>query len=262
MTVSDTPRLAAAPREDRPYGDDTPVPQRSFARRAAYAVAITVVAVDAALNSYAHIVAVALHAKQDPFLAYSLPLSVDGMLLVATLAIAEDKANNRRPRGWARFAFWLGAVVSIAANMASEVVDNGMDPLSLAVSAWPPIALLVVVEIMARPGKPRIAPPDAPAFAGQPATAAVVEAPVSDPGAAGEPAPVDGRLDGAVLDSADVAAVADMIAVAREAAAELAEQGRPLSRESLSDMLRERGHAISNARASTLLKIVKARASS
>jgi hypothetical protein len=75
------------------------------------------------------------------------------MLLVATLAMAEDKAHGRRARGWARFAFWLGATVSVAANVASVVVSHGPDPLSIAVSGWPPVCLLVVVEIMARPGK-------------------------------------------------------------------------------------------------------------
>jgi hypothetical protein len=39
--------------------------------------------------------------------------------------------------------------------MASVVVHHSRDPLFIAVSAWPPVALLVVVEIMARPGKPK-----------------------------------------------------------------------------------------------------------
>jgi hypothetical protein len=75
------------------------------------------------------------------------------MLLVASLAIAEDKAHARHPRGWARFAFWLGGSVSVSANIASVVVHYGLDPLSIAVSGWPPVALLVVVEIMAKPGR-------------------------------------------------------------------------------------------------------------
>jgi hypothetical protein len=121
-------------------------------RRIAYALSIGTVAGVAAWGSYWHQVDVATLAHQAGTLAHTLPLSVDGMLVVATLAMSEDKAQGRKPRGWARFAFWLGAVVSVAANIASTAVHYG-DPLSIAVSMWAPIALLVVVEIMARPGK-------------------------------------------------------------------------------------------------------------
>lgn len=121
-------------------------------RRIAYALSIGTVAGVAAWGSYWHQVDVATLAHQAGTLAHTLPLSVDGMLVVATLAMSEDKAQGRKPRGWARFAFWLGAVVSVAANIASTAVHYG-DPLSVAVSMWAPIALLVVVEIMARPGK-------------------------------------------------------------------------------------------------------------
>jgi hypothetical protein len=123
-------------------------------RRTAYALSIGTVAGVAAWGSYWHQVDVAVLAHQAGTLAYTLPLSVDGMLVAATTAMSEDKANGRKPRGWARFAFWLGAVVSVAANITSTAVHYG-DPVSLVVSMWAPIALLVTVEIMARPGKPK-----------------------------------------------------------------------------------------------------------
>jgi hypothetical protein len=123
-------------------------------RRTGYIVSIGTVAIIAAWGSYRHMLDVATIAGQPIEVAATLPLSVDGMLLVATLAMADDKAHGRKPRSWARFAFWLGAVISVAANIASTVVHNGMAPLSIGVAAWAPIALLVVTEIMARPGKP------------------------------------------------------------------------------------------------------------
>lgn len=123
-------------------------------RRLGYIGSIGTVAVIAAWGSYRHMLDVATIAGQPIEVAATLPLSVDGMLLVASLAIADDKANGRRARGWARFAFWLGATISVAANIASTVVHNGPRPLSIGVAAWAPIALLVVTEIMARPGKP------------------------------------------------------------------------------------------------------------
>lgn len=137
-------------------------------RRTGYIVSIGTVALIAAWGSYRHMLDVATIAGQPIEVAATLPLSVDGMLLVATLAMADDKASGRSPRAWARFAFWLGAVISVSANIASTVVHNGADPLSIGVAAWAPIALLVVTEIMARPGRVKPAEDEA---AGQPTKA-------------------------------------------------------------------------------------------
>jgi hypothetical protein len=123
-------------------------------RRIGYILSIGTVAAVAAWGSYRHMLDVATIGGQPIEIAATLPLSVDGMLLAATLAMADDKANGRLPRTWARFAFWLGATISVAANISSTVVHNGPNPLSIGVAAWAPIALLVVTEIMARPGKP------------------------------------------------------------------------------------------------------------
>jgi hypothetical protein len=216
----------------------------------------------AAWNSYWHMVALAVRAHQDPALAYSLPGSVDGMLLVATLAMAEDKAQGRTPRGWARFAFWLGACVSIAANVASVVVSHGPDPLSIAVSAWPPVALLVVVEIMARPGRAITAA--VPAVV--PASTAVAEVPALVTELAA-PAPVV-TLDkpepiaaqpltvAATSDDTDDDVV-DLLPVARAARDTLTDQGTPLTRDTLAAQLRRDGYPMRNARVSALLRTLR-----
>lgn len=127
-------------------------------RRAGYAVSFVLVAGVAAYVSYGHIAEVARLAHQEEGLAKVLPLSVDGLMLIATLAMAEDKAANRMPRGWARVTFWIGAAVSVAANIASTLVHYGPDVLALAVAGWAPVALLLAIEVVARPGKPKPAP--------------------------------------------------------------------------------------------------------
>jgi hypothetical protein len=119
-----------------------------------YSILILTVAGVAAYVSWGHLKTVAEWGHQTGAAALTLPLSVDGMLGVCSLAMAEDKANRCKPRGWARFGFWLGALVSLAGNWASIYVLWGWDPLALAVSCWAPIALLVVVETIARKGKP------------------------------------------------------------------------------------------------------------
>lgn len=124
-------------------------------RRFGYAVAFVIVAGVAAYVSFGHIYEVAILAHQPRPLAMVIPLSVDGLMLISTLAISEDKAANRNARAWARFAFWLGAAVSVAANIASTWVHYGPEPLALAVAGWAPIALLVAIEVVSKPGKPK-----------------------------------------------------------------------------------------------------------
>jgi len=124
-------------------------------RRLATALSFVLVAGVAAAVSYSHIRDVALYGHQSPLIAHLIPLSIDGMMLIATLAMAEDKAANRHPRGWARSGFWFGAAVSVACNVASVVVEYGVQWLAIGISGLAPVLLLWAIEIMARPGKPR-----------------------------------------------------------------------------------------------------------
>jgi hypothetical protein len=154
-------------------------------RRLCYAASFLVVAGVAAYVSYGHIYEVARLGHQPILLARALPLSVDGLMLIATLAMAEDKAANRHPRGWARFSFWFGAAVSVAANVAATAVRYG-DPLSIAVAGFAPLALLLAIEIVARPGKSKIEP--AIRLVPAPDTAAELDAPAMLPEAPVSPA--------------------------------------------------------------------------
>lgn len=125
------------------------VGSRQFTTRLGVGMVIAV----SSYQSYGHQYDVALMAHQPQHLAVALPFSVDGMLLAASVAMAEDKAEGRKPRLWAVIAFWLGAAVSVSANVASVVVHYGFDWLAIGISAWPPIALLITVEVLARKGK-------------------------------------------------------------------------------------------------------------
>lgn len=173
---------------------------RTIARRIAFGLSFVTVAGAAAVTSYAHMRDVAILGHQPSALAAVLPLSVDGLLVIASLALAEDKAMNRHPRTWARVAFWFGAVISLAANIASTAVHHGGDPLSIGVSAWPPLALLVVTEIMARPGKAKT--PQAPA----PVVPVAVHAEPQAPAAVAQAAPVSPGQAPAPLEAPEVIA--------------------------------------------------------
>jgi hypothetical protein len=162
-------------------------------RRIGYALSFLLVAGVAARVSYGHIRDLAIHAHQAQEVALLLPLAVDGMMLIATLAMSQDKAANRHPRGWARSGFWFGAVISTAANVSITIVEHGWDWLSIGVAALAPVLLLWAIEIVARPGKPKATP----AISESVTTPETVEAITSDslPQAPVSPAPAGKRGD-------------------------------------------------------------------
>ncbi|SCE97824.1 DUF2637 domain-containing protein [Micromonospora chokoriensis] len=114
--------------------------------RLARDVSTVAVAGIAAWSSWSHMVAVALRFGERPEVAYVLPLSVDGMLVVASAAMVEDKRAGRRVRWSARTAFVVGVAASVAANIAAAEPSLG----ARIVAAWPAVALLLVVEMLTR----------------------------------------------------------------------------------------------------------------
>ena len=117
--------------------------------RTARNTSAAVVAGIAGYASYWHQVAVASWAGERAEIAHIIPLSVDGMLVVASIVMVDDRQQGRKPRWSARIAFAVGTLATIAANVA------GAHPtvLGRAVAAWPALALLLVVEMLSRKGK-------------------------------------------------------------------------------------------------------------
>jgi hypothetical protein len=118
--------------------------------RIARNVSTAAVAGIAAWSSWSHMVHVALRFGERPEVAYVLPLSVDGMLIVASTAMVEDKRRGRTVRWSARIAFTAGVAASVAANIAAAHPSAG----ARIVAAWPAVALLLVVEILSRTRPP------------------------------------------------------------------------------------------------------------
>ncbi|NJP32860.1 DUF2637 domain-containing protein [Micromonospora thermarum] len=114
--------------------------------RIARDVSTVAVAGIAAWSSWSHMVAVALRFGERPEVAYVLPLSVDGMLVVASAAMMEDQRAGRKVRWSARIAFAAGVAASVAANIAAAEPSLG----ARIVAAWPAVALLLVVAMLTR----------------------------------------------------------------------------------------------------------------
>jgi len=108
-----------------------------------------IVAAVAGYASFRHIVKVAQDAGEHLSVAAIYPLAIDGLILVGTLAMLEDKRDGRKPRLSARLAVAFGIIATLAANIASA------EPTVKArlVAAVPPIAFLIAVEVLSRRGK-------------------------------------------------------------------------------------------------------------
>lgn len=104
------------------------------------------VAAIAAWSSWSHMVHVVLRFGERPEVAYVLPISVDGMLVVASTAMVDDQRAGRPVRWSARVAFLAGVTASVAANITAAQPTFG----ARIVAAWPAIALLLVVEMLSR----------------------------------------------------------------------------------------------------------------
>ncbi|MET7417685.1 DUF2637 domain-containing protein [Dactylosporangium sp. NPDC005555] len=132
------------------------------ARRFASIAGTIAVTTIAAIASYDHMRELAERAGQAPILAALLPLSVDGMVLVATLALGDGRRS--------KWSAWLAFLVGVAASLAANVIVAPPGIVARVVSAWPAVALLLTVEVLARSGRTAV-----PAAATTPVLPAVAE---------------------------------------------------------------------------------------
>ena len=105
------------------------------------------VAAVAAYASFEHQRAFALRGGADPTNAMLWPLSVDGLLL-ATVGLLKPGHRTRRMRVAVWSAFLGCIAVSLAANTAAAP-QLAWQPVLVA--GWPPVALLLAVELLAHP---------------------------------------------------------------------------------------------------------------
>ena len=122
-----------------------------FASRTAAAL----VAAVAGIISYSHIREVALRVGEGDLAGMLLPLGIDGLIVVAAMAMIEDKRAGRYPRPSARVALVLGIVMTVAGNVASAEASW----VARAVAAVPALSFLVAVEVLARTGRLRAGQP-------------------------------------------------------------------------------------------------------
>jgi hypothetical protein len=168
-------------REDNPMAETPEVRVVWFKRSAVWRritadVGALAVGGNAAYLSWGHIVhtSVLLHQTQDA--AWLYPVSIDGMMIVGVVKAADDRANGRKVRAWARVSTWLGGSLSINAQVMSAW-SYGL--LAAAWSVVPAVTLIVVVEVQSRRGKLIVEHEAAPPVIADDVVSAVV--PISAP---------------------------------------------------------------------------------
>ncbi len=156
---------------------------------------LAIVAGITAYASYLHGYHVALRYGELREIARLLPISVDGMMIVASIAMVDDRRAGRSIRPWAKIGFLTGVAASGSANLAAAQPTIG----GLFVTGWPALALLIVVQITERRGRPIEEPPPIPT----PVQTAPAQAPSVATGAL---KPLNGtrvaRVNGTVSDEA------------------------------------------------------------
>jgi hypothetical protein len=127
--------------------------------RSATAGVVTAVAGFAAVVSYSHIHDLAGQHGQSKTAALLLPLSVDGLILAASLVLLHEARNARTAPARAWLMLGLGVAATLAANVLSGLPDGW---LNACISAWPAVAFVGAVEMVmwmirkARPEAPEI----------------------------------------------------------------------------------------------------------
>lgn len=117
-----------------------------------------VVGAIAAYQSYLHMRELIIASHQDKFMAeWLLPLSVDGMALTATVNIIDAKRKGRKPTLTTWLSLGVGVVASLAANVMSAWNDGGV---ARVVAGWPAVAVMLVIEMLARKGRKTDGPVD------------------------------------------------------------------------------------------------------
>ena len=156
-------------------------------------LAVLAVAVVAGIVSFTHIETLALAHGYTLGTARLLPVSVDGLIVAASLACLTEAGARGHASRLSRAGLALGILATLAANVAAEAHFGIVGAL---VNAWPAIAFIVASEILLRMLRPTRDVPSASAAAET--VAAMPTPPVAAPETVADTVPdvpQDGPLD-------------------------------------------------------------------
>src|ERR1035438_1736683 len=106
---------------------------------------VTAVASFAAIISYSHIYDLGIQHRQNGTAGRLLPLSVDGLILAASLTMLYVARAKLSTPWLARLMLWLGVGATVAANIGYGAAYGFIGSI---VSAWPALAFVGAVEMV------------------------------------------------------------------------------------------------------------------
>jgi Protein of unknown function (DUF2637) len=112
--------------------------------RALTAAVVLAVAGFAAVVSYSHIYDLGRAHGQAGNAARLLPLSVDGLIVAASLVLLHEARHGRRAPVLARLMFAFGVSATVGANVAYGVASGVLGAI---ISAWPAVAFIGSAEM-------------------------------------------------------------------------------------------------------------------
>lgn len=124
------------------------------------ATAATVVGIGAvaAYVSYVHAYEVATGHGEQGATARLLPLTIDGLVFVASMVMLDSARRGQAAPGLAKVALGLGIGATVAANVLHGIAHG---PIGAIIAAWPAVTLVLVVELlmgMIRRGRVAVTP--------------------------------------------------------------------------------------------------------
>ncbi|WP_289007867.1 DUF2637 domain-containing protein [uncultured Thermomonospora sp.] len=146
------------------------------------AVAVVAIAVVAAIVSYRHALTVARDHGETGATAYMTPITIDGLVVVASMVMLDAARRRQHPPGLAWCALAMGIGATLAVNILYGV-QHGL--VGAVIAAWPAVALTIAVELLMGMIRRRAVPAPAP-----------VPVPVAEGGAAPATAPATAAAGG------------------------------------------------------------------
>jgi hypothetical protein len=109
------------------------------------ALAVTLVAIVAAVISYRHAYELVRTHGESGTTARLVPITVDGLIWAASMVILDASRRKQRVPPLAKWSLGVGIVATIGANVAHGL-NHG--PIGALVSAWPALALVGSFELL------------------------------------------------------------------------------------------------------------------
>jgi Protein of unknown function (DUF2637) len=110
-------------------------------------LAVAVLGGLSAAISYTHTVRLAELHGEHGWRAHTLPLSVDGLEVVATLVLLADHRTGRRDGRWLP---WLALAAGTVASLTANILVAEPTAVGRTISAWPAVAFLVGIKLGSR----------------------------------------------------------------------------------------------------------------